>query len=128
MRSGVRCLLIAGISLSACAGDYPLPPTVCDEYCHVTKDLQCGLFYYPAQCVSQCERDLKGDEACREQLNGVLSCFTMNNAAERRCRAYESFPSHTADAMLCEAALGELEICSSTLRVANEPVPPQAGP
>jgi hypothetical protein len=112
--------------LSGCAGDYPLPPTACDDYCHGTRDLQCGLFYYPAQCVSQCERDLKGDEACREQLTGVLSCFATSNAAERRCRAYESYPWNEVDASLCEAALGELEICSSTLRIESEPAqPPQ---
>jgi hypothetical protein len=124
MRAGVWCWLIAGTWLSACSGDYPLAPTACDKYCHSTRDLQCA-FYDPAGCVSQCERELKGDQACREQLNGVLSCFTANDAADRRCRAYATYPPNLEDANLCEALLGELEICSSTLRIEGEPQPPK---
>jgi hypothetical protein len=127
MRSAAWCWLTAGTWLLACSGGYPLAPTACDNYCHSTKDLQCA-FYDPSGCVSQCERDLKGDAACREQLSAVLSCFETNDAAARRCRAYASYPPNMADAVLCEAVIGELEICSSSLRIANAPQPPQPQP
>lgn len=121
MRLGAWCWLCAGFWLSACAGDYPLEPTICDRYCHVTRDLQCGgPFYDPAGCVSRCESELKGDLACREEMNGVLACFEEKGVALKRCLAYSTYPPNFEDAMLCEARLGELDICSSTLRVARE--------
>ncbi len=120
MRLGAWCRLCAGFWLSACAGDYPLEPTICDKYCHVTRDLQCGPIYGPADCVSSCEQQLKGDLACREEMNGLIDCFEQEDAALRRCQAYASYPPNLADAMLCEARAGELDICASTLWVARQ--------
>jgi hypothetical protein len=105
--------------LSGCSGDYPLDATACDEYCHTTQGLQCG-FYEPAGCVSQCERELKGEAACWYALEATLGCFKTTGALMKRCRAYIDYPLHIADAGLCEAQVTELEVCSSTLRVAND--------
>jgi hypothetical protein len=110
MRSGVRLWFLAGLAFSGCAGDYPLEPTACDDYCHATKDLQCD-FYTPANCVTQCENDHKGDDACRSQLDAVISCFERTpGAVEERCRFYSGAePS-------CSLELDALEQCSRALR------------
>ena len=122
MRLAACSWLAAGMWLSACSGGYPLAPTGCDKYCHATRDLQCG-FYDPAGCVSQCERELKGDVACHAELGRVLSCFDATNAAKKRCLAYDSYPPNYMDSVLCEAELDQLDTCSSTLRPANAPQP-----
>jgi hypothetical protein len=113
MRSGVRLWFLAGLAVLGCANDYPLEPTACDDYCHVTKDLQCD-FYDPAGCVVRCEDDHKGDDACRSQLAAVLQCFQNTpGAVEERCRFY-SYRYGMEPA--CSLEVGALDQCSSALR------------
>jgi len=91
MRSREWLWLAAGLAFSACSGDYPLEPTACDSYCHATKDLQCDS-YDPAACVTQCERDHKGDDRCRAYLDALVSCLESNpGAIEAACNPYGFF-------------------------------------
>jgi hypothetical protein len=120
MRSGVWLWSFAGLVFPACAGDYPLEATPCDDYCHATEDLQCD-FYDPARCVEQCERDMKGSEACRMQLNAVIACFVNTpNAAEERCNLYGFVDSFGADPTPCASELSLLTECTNRLH-ANDP-------
>lgn len=88
--------LALALPMPACSGDYPLPPTRCDEYCDVTKGGFCQDSYQPASCVAQCESgDLDG-EICREPFDAVLSCFRASpRALPQRC-AYDNVPDDCA--------------------------------
>jgi hypothetical protein len=109
MRSGVWLWSLAGLAFSGCAGDYPLEPTACDDYCRATKGLQCD-FYSPASCVSHCESDHKGAELCRAQLGAVITCFDSTpGALEAGCSFFSSEAA-------CGQELGALDECSSPLR------------
>jgi hypothetical protein len=58
----------------ACQSEYPIAPTACDEWCHVTRDFRCE-FYDPADCVWQCElRDLPWDGPCRVPFDAAMDC------------------------------------------------------
>jgi hypothetical protein len=108
MRAGVWLWLSVSAGLPACAGDYPLSPTPCDDYCHATKGLQCD-FYSPASCVAQCENDGRGAASCRLQLNAVVACFNGSDASEQRC----SFSNYGPGVVFsCEAELTSLNDCT----------------
>lgn len=112
MRSSVWLWSLVGLAFSGCSGDYPLEPTACDAYCHATKDLQCA-FYSPAGCVLQCERQHKGDDVCRAQLDAVVTCFeNTSGAVEAHCRFY----SYGSGDLACSAELSSLDECSNALR------------
>ena len=120
MRSGEWLLITIGLLFSACSGDYPLPPTACDNYCHATKGMQCQ-FYEPAACVSDCEREERGSEVCRAQLDAVVTCFIDYDAADKRCASYGSYLIANPNAGLCDAQINELEVCSSIEREKANP-------
>jgi hypothetical protein len=76
----------AWVTLSACSGGYPLPPTRCDELCEATKGDTCQEFYDPAGCVAGCERGKDAPAECRAQLDVVIGCFHEHpEALEERC-------------------------------------------
>lgn len=88
-------LLTAGFTLltAGCQGEYPLAPTICDEWCHVTKGFSCG-FYDPAACVSECEAQLfASGDACRAPVEVALACFRNTpGALVRYCARGEMQP------------------------------------
>ena len=72
--AGSLCLALGG----GCSGGYSLPPTPCDDWCHVTRGsygYSCSYGYYPAQCVSQCESEELGNEHCTAQFQAALTCY-----------------------------------------------------
>lgn len=100
------------MSLSACAGDYPLAPTPCDDYCHATKDFQCS-YYSPSSCVVRCEQQGFNAPECRAELNQVVSCVSATPNATR-C-------THIGDPASdpCGAELASLRNCSVLQRIAR---------
>jgi hypothetical protein len=77
--------------LPSCSGDYPLPPTPCDDFCHATQGPGCPSSYEPAGCVAWCESAGFGIEACRPALDAVVQCYGDTPAAlEQRCAFYDS--------------------------------------
>ena len=69
--------------LGACSGDYPLPPTPCDDLCHVTQGLDCSDTYEPAVCVLSCERSHLDAEDCRPYFDQQLACLRQNPGASK---------------------------------------------
>lgn len=99
--------LAVALPAPACSGDYPLPPTRCDEFCDVTKGGFCQEYYNPASCVANCESANTDAEGCRTAFDAVLSCFrTHPRALAQRC-AYDSVPDD------CESELTVLFACVS---------------
>lgn len=81
MRSGAwLCAGALFLTLGgACSGGYSLPPTPCDDWCHVTQGAYgyspCNYGYYPADCVSQCETEQLGNAHCTAQFQVALACY-----------------------------------------------------
>lgn len=70
----------------ACQGEYPLEPTLCDEWCDATRGFSCD-FYDPAACVADCEqRGYTHAEACRVPFREALACIRNTpGAAQWQC-------------------------------------------
>jgi hypothetical protein len=89
--------LALALPISACSGGYPLPPTLCDEWCDATKGGTCEEYYEPAGCVAECEREHLDHETCRATFDVALSCFRNSpHALEQRC-TYDQLPDDCAD-------------------------------
>jgi len=80
-RSGPRCsarfAVALGVALcGACASDYPLPPTACDDYCHATQRGDCDDDS-PADCVRDCEanNDASLRESCADAWRARDDCY-----------------------------------------------------
>jgi hypothetical protein len=115
MRAGAWLVLVLGLScpLSSCSGGYPLPPTPCDELCHVTRGLNCSDDYDPAACVLACEDlHLSADE-CRPYFDAQLDCFRRNPGAARDLCYYYTPGLHGR----CETESGLLSACAATLNM-----------
>lgn len=106
MRLGVWLALLGlTLPLGSCSGDYPLPPTRCDEWCHVTQGDMCEDYYNPASCVVQCEQAELDAEVCRALFDAALTCFRNSpNALAQRC-VYNDMPDD------CENELQLLMAC-----------------
>lgn len=87
-----------GVVLSACSGEYPLPPTRCDEWCDATKGGGCLESYDPAGCVSSCEAAWAESrlpiDRCAAEIDAVITCYRSDPTqvarncdftAEKRC-------------------------------------------
>lgn len=92
MRSGAwLCAgpaLLFGL-LGGCSGEYPLPPTPCDDWCNASQGgiAFCGGFYNPAACVSQCEADQSASDRCRPFLDAAISCYRSTpNITVEQCK------------------------------------------
>ena len=74
------------LALPSCAGDYPLPPTPCDDLCHATQGSSCADSYEPASCVASCEAGRMDRDECLPALYAVVGCFQATpSAIEERC-------------------------------------------
>jgi hypothetical protein len=67
--------------LAGCAGDYPLPPTRCDEWCDATKGGSCVEYYDPAGCVSSCEAARTSGRECAAEFDATIACYRRNPRA-----------------------------------------------
>lgn len=88
MRAGVWLVVVVSLGLlpSACSGGYPLAPTRCDDWCHVTHGGSCGDSYFPAECVSSCESSQLDTPECRVQFDAVIDCYARTpGAVQARC-------------------------------------------
>jgi hypothetical protein len=117
MRAGAWLVVVVSLGLlpSACSGGYPLAPTRCDDWCHVTHGNSCGDSYRPAECVSSCESARLDTPECRAQLDAVISCYASTpNAAQAPCRL-EYSPSLVA--LPCAAEQEALAGCRAALNL-----------
>jgi hypothetical protein len=110
MLSGMRPPLLwlwcaTWLGLAGCSGDYPLPPTRCDEWCDATKGRTCPKYYNPASCVSQCERASLDMDVCREQFDAVLACYRSSTTALEQACNYDFGQQG------CSAETGALDTC-----------------
>jgi hypothetical protein len=93
----------------ACAGDYPLPPTRCDQWCDATRGGNCyESSYDPAGCVASCERGMIAEQTCAAELDASIACYRAHpEAAAEKCRF--------SPAGACVAADQALATCASHL-------------
>lgn len=94
MRRGAWVLMIwYALGLGACSGGYPLPPTRCDDFCDVTKGIQCATYYDPASCVSQCEQADFDADTCGGEFDAVVTCFRKTPSALQQLCNYNAQPN-----------------------------------
>ena len=109
MRLGVWLWLAVAALAQGCAGDYPLPPTPCDDWCDVTKGVTtCSGEYSPAGCVSQCEALGITAPACRAVFDLTLACYREHpRAAAQQCYYNPNVPFD------CELEAAALAQCAA---------------
>lgn len=73
-------LLALGVLSVACATEYPLSATFCDDWCHAT--LACGES--PSNCVSECELTKTSGE-CFERQEDLLECYSSASSDDFAC-------------------------------------------
>lgn len=102
-------LVCAGALVSsACQGEYPLAPTVCDKWCLLTTAFECG-YESPSLCVRECEETFT--TRCASEFETALNCVELHpsgNAGERSCYDFSSRISTE-----CEDANNALLVCAS---------------
>lgn len=110
MRSGGWLVLVnvlLALPLPACSGDYPLPPSKCDQWCDATKAGICSDYYDPAACVAACEDENLDTGPCLVPFDAVVKCFSNSpNALRQRCVWDEQSDD-------CEAEVQALSECAS---------------
>lgn len=117
MRSGAwlcaGTFLLLAAALAACSGGYPLEPTPCDDWCHISQGsyAYCGGYYDPASCVSQCEQDGSGSPECKSQLEAATTCFRNDPEALSAQCTYDFNPQALMEHCKLEAAT--LAACAS---------------
>lgn len=113
MRSGAWLCVAAGLLLGllgGCSGDYPLPPTPCDDWCNASQGgwSYCGGFYSPASCVSQCEAEKLSGERCKPALDAAINCYRSTpNVLADQC-TYDPLTPRP-----CQAEAEALGVCAS---------------
>jgi hypothetical protein len=71
-------------SLQACQGDYPLAPTLCDDWCHLTESKDACSFYSPSNCVRECEE--RGyTTRCSAEFEAALACVKGHPSRKQSC-------------------------------------------
>ena len=72
---GVCAWVLASGSLG-CQGNYPLEPTLCDDWCDAKDQVRCGDWLDdPAGCVVICEQQLSSNSACASALEAHVECL-----------------------------------------------------
>jgi hypothetical protein len=80
--TGALCLLLP-LLLSACESDYPLSPTICDDYCRGSLRAQCDDDA-PADCVRDCEQQRRPYD-CDTELAALGDCYARQDASAFYC-------------------------------------------
>jgi hypothetical protein len=93
-------------SLWACQGEYPLSPTLCDDWCHLTEPAACD-YYSPAGCVRECENSGFAT-SCASELEAAITCAKAFPREVTSC-----FDFAGAVAQECEPKYSALIECSS---------------
>lgn len=106
-----------------CKSSYPLPPTFCDDWCHVTLQPNCGED--PEDCVEGCELTLASSH-CFPLQRQLLSCYESADSSAFSCdepggesesRVEPGVCQQERDALFeCQApGVGEcLQVCRAT--------------
>lgn len=73
-------------NLQGCQGEYPLPPTLCDDWCHLSESGECG-YSSPSSCVRQCEEQGYATR-CSAELQTAMQCFEDHPSQESGCGVF----------------------------------------
>lgn len=115
-RPSILAISILVLRLAACSGDYPLPPTACDEWCEATRSNTCPDLYDPAGCVSNCEHNHFVPAGCRSQLDDFVRCLRQHpSVPSSDC----SFPESTQKA--CQNKIDALAFCAGNFAANRGP-------
>lgn len=78
--------LFVALLLAGCEGDYTLPPTACDDYCHATQRGGCRDDA-PAACVRDCEASGEGARTeCSLEWQARNDCLLRADASSFQCQ------------------------------------------
>lgn len=95
--------VVVAVLASGCQGEYPLEPTLCDQWCEATHGFSCD-FYDPAACVAECEeRGYTHDESCQQPFFEALACV-------RKVTDWECFSASLAQP--CQVEIQALYECA----------------
>ena len=83
---GISIALCAAVVFVGCQDGYPIAPTLCDRWCEVKKDQQCG-YYHPAECVVACEQ-AQGYAACEGAFAMWVTCLEALPRSALSCNQY----------------------------------------
>ena len=78
LRNAMALAAVACQSLS-CEGDYPIAPTLCDDWCHTSERVSCGNYLEdPAECVARCESEqMPSKPECVAKFRSVIECLNQ---------------------------------------------------
>lgn len=98
--------VFSALALYACEGEYPLAPTACDDWCHLTENVSCE-FYSPSSCVRQCEESGYSSR-CAAELHAAMECIK-----DHLDKPWSCFGASDGS-MQCVEEYGALINCGST--------------
>lgn len=86
---GAGLLLVVALQLlGACASDYPLAPTICDDYCRAAQRADCQADA-PADCVRDCEQE-RGRALCDGAWRALSVCYSESDPGAFFCSGAHS--------------------------------------
>ncbi len=106
-RRSVSCCALFALRLFGCQNGYPIPPTVCDEWCDKTQRISC-VIDDPAGCVAACEKAGISRPACADLVQQTLSCLDDHPNGSYDCQI------SSGDLTPCVALESETAGCAST--------------
>jgi hypothetical protein len=102
---------LAGAALRCDDDEYPIAPTLCDDWCLVTQRAGCDEDY-PEGCVSDCEDEAIGRRLprCEPAWRSLIECYRGAPASDFSCLEDESQPG-----LVCLEQRLALARCASPL-------------
>jgi hypothetical protein len=102
---------LGGVALRCDDDEYPIAPTLCDDWCLVTQRAGCEEDY-PEGCVSDCEEEAIGRRfpRCEPAWQSLIECYRRAPASDFVCVEDESRPG-----LVCLMERSSLAECASPL-------------
>lgn len=81
---GAAAVLALGLGSIGCQDGYPIPATLCDEWCEETSHVSC-FSEDPAACVASCEKSGLTHGTCRDLTAKTVQCMRENPEPKLDC-------------------------------------------
>jgi hypothetical protein len=80
------------VACAACDDEYPIEPTLCDEWCRATERAGCEEDY-PEQCVSRCEsgNEIRSYPQCQASWQSAVDCYLDSEDWDFTCHEFGEF-------------------------------------
>lgn len=104
------CKVSLGLLVLACKSEYPLGPTFCDDWCHVTLQPNCGED--PEDCVEGCELT-RASASCFPLQRELLTCYEGQSSSAFSCDEPGGESESRVEPGVCEAERDALFDCQA---------------